>query len=161
MTDEFSIPMVELISTTLLIFNQQKKPDGKVALMMLMTVLLRNHPVPQVAYDKVFKLALGDKLFENHAFVLYPRAGRFAKAIYRIQLIGRGEWTKLQSLVHDMAIPLNVDEILAVSRAMCTSRNLLELTSFQVFVRSHATLPGAMKSTICCYLPLLLDPKTS
>lgn len=159
MADEFSIGIVEMISTTLLIFYQQKQPDGKIALMRLMTVFLRNHPVPQETYDKVFKLTLGEKLFENHSFVLYPRAGRLAQALYRIALIGRGEWTRLQALVHDMALPLDQDEILGLSRSMCISKNVIELASFQAFVRAHPTLTGAMKSTICCYLPLLPTPR--
>ncbi len=161
MNDEFSVHIVEMISTTLLIFEQQKQPEGKLALMRLLTVLLRNYPVPQQTYDKVFKLTIGDTLFETHAFVLCARASRLAQALYRIKLIERGEWTKIQELVRIMALPLDDDEILALGRKMCASKNLVEKTSFYAFVRSHPSLPGALKSTICCYFPVVPIPKNA
>lgn len=161
MTNALHIPIVELIHNALLIYQGQKEQFGKAAIMRLLTLLLRNHPVPQAVYDKVFRLALSDNLFENNAFVLYPRASRDAQALYRIRLIELGEWTRLQALTRDMRLPLSEEEILAVSRKICSSLNVIEVASFREFVRSHGTLPGVVKNMISCYFISVTTPRNA
>lgn len=150
MNEEFNVPIAQLIASTILLYSTQSEVAAKIFAIKQLTVWLQQYPVPQHSYDEVFKLAMGDTE-PNHqlrAYVLYQRASRHLQANYRITLINRGHWIRIQHVAAHMKHPLSHDEIVALGKTVCNSKSLVERTSFHQFVSEHPRLPSFQKRLV-------------